>query len=327
MQDDTTQILKDFLLSHKEENIIEAADIRLSSEEYQRRLFGKVIEDWITASGKRCLKFEWQEDRTTNHESYTEMDICVQCEEDKIKVQRGKTWTFDGQYLLLKVWKKWEMDFLENFGCRSTTYLCTGYQLKLVNDVISPRVGTNNGRIVKILAKAIRGVVAIHIWGLGESKDKKSSSSSSPNQMGRGSGPSKVENASSGKEGERKRPQGQDKSESRILGVSHLSTVGLASQSVRVWFIDPSGSRSFNSSPVSDNVEVGVNRDCNAMGVVMISLEEGQGSGVGLHSKRTENLDPPNAGGSKADVHDNINGLQNLTKSLPLLPSPEPLCD
>ncbi|CAA0826821.1 Unknown protein [Striga hermonthica] len=91
-----------------------------------------------------------------------------QCEEDKLKVLKGKTWTFDGQYLILKEWRKGETDFRDDelkvdlwvqihklllHLISAETGVKIGKLFSNVLDVVAPDARSNDGRIVKILAE------------------------------------------------------------------------------------------------------------------------------------------------------------------------------
>ncbi|CAA0823263.1 Unknown protein [Striga hermonthica] len=95
--------------------------------------------------------------------------LIFQLEEDKSRILNGRVWSFDGQYLLLKEWKKGETEFkkeellvdlwvqihnLTLHWISTETGVKAGNVFDSIKDVIIPNSGNNflNGNVVRILA-------------------------------------------------------------------------------------------------------------------------------------------------------------------------------
>ncbi|CAA0819402.1 Unknown protein [Striga hermonthica] len=140
MEDDLTDKLKKFRLSDKEGSglVVEDEDFATGLEECQLSLIGKIF-------GEKRVNFDLAE--------------------DKDKILYGKTWSFDGQYLLLKEWSPASPNFTEEdekikiwvqvhhlplHWITAAIGVKIGKMIGKVLDVSLPGLGSPNGMLLKI---------------------------------------------------------------------------------------------------------------------------------------------------------------------------------
>ncbi|CAA0833793.1 Unknown protein, partial [Striga hermonthica] len=161
-------------LSDKEGDEVELldTDIALGLHECQLSLIGKSYgEKRINFNGlKTTLSGIWitKEPFTIKNLGGNKFQFLFQNEEDKEKILNGKTWSFDGQYLLLKNWDPTNLDFqkeeevikiwvqiinLPLHWISADSGLKIGRKIGRVLDVLLPGAGNSNGQIMKILVE------------------------------------------------------------------------------------------------------------------------------------------------------------------------------
>ncbi|CAA0832633.1 Unknown protein [Striga hermonthica] len=166
--------MKRFEFSDKERSGIEisSSDIELGVPECWLSLLGKIVGEKKASIGglRNTMGLVW---RTAKPFSIRALEpnlfqFLFQSEEDKAKVLKGKAWTFDGQYLLLKEWKKDDTQFHERdmkvelrvqihnlplHWLSAETGIKVGKLFSNILDVIPPGPGVSNNKIVKILVE------------------------------------------------------------------------------------------------------------------------------------------------------------------------------
>ncbi|KAK6160117.1 hypothetical protein DH2020_003498 [Rehmannia glutinosa] len=172
MARDLVDRLKSFSLSieEKDEILLEKKDIIKRKEESERSLIGKLYgEKRVNFVGFRStVSAIWQ-----TKERFTVREVGVNLyqfiffsQEDKIRVLRGKTWSFDGLYLVLKEWAE---DILEKTDQLNSVELWVqvwnlpyfwigvetgrkiGKKFDNILDVLVPETGSSKGMFIKIL--------------------------------------------------------------------------------------------------------------------------------------------------------------------------------
>ncbi|CAA0814576.1 Unknown protein, partial [Striga hermonthica] len=169
MDAEITEKLRKFELSDKEKlgAQLSDTDVEPSLQECERSLIGLVVgEKKVNIGGiKTTMGIIW---RTSKPFSIRILGLNLfqfmfQSDEDKIKVLRGKTWSFDGQYMLLNesLFKEEEMKVelwvqVHNLPIHWISHeigIKVGKLFGKVQNVIVLGVGGLNGRVVKILAE------------------------------------------------------------------------------------------------------------------------------------------------------------------------------
>ncbi|KAK6136615.1 hypothetical protein DH2020_029648 [Rehmannia glutinosa] len=173
MEQDIVDRIKNFTLTtdEKEEIALEEKDVSKSKAECARSLLGKSFgSKKINFAGLRnTLLNIWQtRDPLTVREIGNNLfQFIFQNQEDKNRVLKGKTWTFDNQYLLLREWSE---DILEKVESINTVELWVqiwnlpfhwisldtgrkiGKKFSFVSDVNIPDAGNIKGMHIRILA-------------------------------------------------------------------------------------------------------------------------------------------------------------------------------
>ncbi|CAA0832273.1 Unknown protein [Striga hermonthica] len=128
-----------------------------------------MVRKKINFSGlKDTLSGLWRTQKpfTVRLVGYNLFQFVFQSEEDKRKILQGKTWSFDGQYILLKEWSStsinWQDEAKINLWIQihglplhwisEDTGLKIGKLFEQVSDVYVPDFGSISGRWIKILA-------------------------------------------------------------------------------------------------------------------------------------------------------------------------------
>ncbi|CAA0840589.1 Unknown protein, partial [Striga hermonthica] len=166
--------LQNFKLSEREEGGISITDDDISAgiQECSQSLFGRIYgEKRVNFTGMRnTLQTVWQTQKpvTARALGHNQFQFIFQTEEDKKRVLTGKTWSFDGQYLLLKEWNPTEEGRTEEADTiqlwvqiwdlplhwvSAEIGLKVGKLFKEVLDVVVPDMGVYGGRLVKILVE------------------------------------------------------------------------------------------------------------------------------------------------------------------------------
>lgn len=150
---------------------LEPSDIQISHEECKRSLVGKVFGDKkANFTGlKNTLNGIWN---TSKPFKISELknnlfQFIFESEQDKMKIFNGRSWIFDGQYLILKQWSE-ELNVQSESFQRTLIWiqvwnlpahwlsLNAGFRFNNmfedVVDVLIPETGSKNGRHKKILA-------------------------------------------------------------------------------------------------------------------------------------------------------------------------------
>ncbi|CAA0808754.1 Unknown protein [Striga hermonthica] len=173
MDSDIIDKLKNFDLSTKEDVGVTLSndDICLGIKECSRSLIGKIHGDKrINFNGlKETLSHIWrtQQPFTVRLVGYNIFQFAFQSEEDKQKVLLGKTWSFDGQYTILKEWTanhiNWQneakVDLWVQIHGLPLHWISVDTGLKIgkifddVKDVYVPDSGSITGRWIIILAQ------------------------------------------------------------------------------------------------------------------------------------------------------------------------------
>ncbi|CAA0832556.1 Unknown protein, partial [Striga hermonthica] len=110
--DDLSSRLGYFSLSEREVNVVDIAqrDIKMSDDECQRSLFGKVVGDRIAGwfGVKRAMSQIWRLSKPMEVKelSPTFFQFIFQSREDKDRVAGGSNWSFENQYLILSEWAR-----------------------------------------------------------------------------------------------------------------------------------------------------------------------------------------------------------------------------
>ncbi|CAA0817405.1 Unknown protein [Striga hermonthica] len=171
MAEDLTDKLRKFKLSEKEEKGLEISnvDIEEGMKECQLSLLGKIYgEKKANYNGlKATLNNIW----VTKNQFFIKnigpnlFQFTFQSKEDKERILQGKSWTFDGQYILLKDWKPENQEFLEEdekvkiwvqihdlplHWITKDLGLKKGGIIGRVVDVLVPSAESSNGHILKV---------------------------------------------------------------------------------------------------------------------------------------------------------------------------------
>ncbi|KAK6148447.1 hypothetical protein DH2020_019359 [Rehmannia glutinosa] len=172
MAADLESKLRSFSLSdsEKSELVIVESDISSSLEECQRSLFGRIF------GSKRAnffgLKTTFSNIWPVSHSfsvkeiGFNFFQFIFSSKDDSKKVLRGKTWSFDNQYIVLKEWSE-SLDFSPSLfkdiemwiqvWNLPVHWLCSDVGLKIgktfskVSDVCIPESGSARGRCIKLL--------------------------------------------------------------------------------------------------------------------------------------------------------------------------------
>ncbi|CAA0811789.1 Uncharacterized mitochondrial protein AtMg01250, partial [Striga hermonthica] len=170
--EDLSSRLKNFSLSNRESLLVDIAqnDIKISDEECQNSLFGKVIGDRIASWNgvTRTMSQIWRlrqpmevKELGTNY-----FQFIFQCKEDKDRVAKGINWSIDNQYLLLTEWKTglspshpifqelpiWVQVFNVPLNWISSEVgLKIGKIFPRVNNVVVVGAGSHGGKILRLL--------------------------------------------------------------------------------------------------------------------------------------------------------------------------------
>ncbi|CAA0843064.1 Unknown protein [Striga hermonthica] len=174
MEQDIVDQMHRFALSDKESSGIEISDTDAEPGvlECSLSLIGKIVGEKKASIGglRTMMGMIWKTGRLFSIRvlDHNLFQFLFQSEEDITKVLKGKAWTFDGQYLLLKEWKKDDIDFkagemkialwvqihnLPLHWLSAEIGIKVGKLFSSVEDVIAPGTGSSNGRFVKILAE------------------------------------------------------------------------------------------------------------------------------------------------------------------------------
>ncbi|KAK6121118.1 hypothetical protein DH2020_045144 [Rehmannia glutinosa] len=173
MDQDNSYKLKSFSLSREEkgEIVLEEEDIAICKAECERSLIGRIF-------GTKKVNFMGIKNTTASiwqtKESFSVREIGVNLyqfvffsEEDKIRVLKGKTWSFDNQYLILREWAENIMESIDTLNkvelwiqvwnlphhwTGTKTGIKIGKKFEGCIDVIVPETGSSKGRFIKILA-------------------------------------------------------------------------------------------------------------------------------------------------------------------------------
>ncbi|KAK6157964.1 hypothetical protein DH2020_005278 [Rehmannia glutinosa] len=156
----------------KEEIALEEQDVFRSKAECTRSLIGKIF-------GTRKVNFTGLRNTMSSiwhtKETFTVREIGMNLfqfvfysQEDKLKVLKGKTWTFDNQYLILR---EWSDDALDKIGTMNSVEMWIqiwnvpyhwlsvetgrkiGSKFLSISDIFIPDTGNIKGRHIKILAE------------------------------------------------------------------------------------------------------------------------------------------------------------------------------
>ncbi|GER32678.1 RNA-directed DNA polymerase [Striga asiatica] len=157
MEDVLMEKMRKFKLSDKEENglQIEEEDFALALKDCKQSLIGKVYGDKkINFSGlKATLRNIWvtQKQFSMRNIGTNLFQFIFQTVEDKLKVLHGKTWSFDGQYLLLKEWDPNATDFTrEEEKIKIRMGLKIGGIIGKVLNVQTPGAGSPHGNLIQV---------------------------------------------------------------------------------------------------------------------------------------------------------------------------------
>ncbi|GER38816.1 RNA-directed DNA polymerase (reversetranscriptase)-related family protein [Striga asiatica] len=173
MEQDITEKLQKFTLSDREKSRVRLSDedIEPGLQECNLSLIGKIVGDKKVNMGglKTTMGVIWRTSRPFSVRilGHNHFQFLFHAEEDKAKVLRGKNWSFDNQYLLLKEWKKGETDFKDEelkvalwvqvhnlplHWISEETGAKIGKVFDRIHDIAIPGAGSVNGKIVRILA-------------------------------------------------------------------------------------------------------------------------------------------------------------------------------
>ncbi|CAA0841416.1 Unknown protein [Striga hermonthica] len=159
------------LLEKEQKGItLSEADVELGVQECALSIIGRIVgEKKVSVGGlKTTMGVAWRTSRPFSIRvlGQNEYQFLFQSREDKEKVLKRKTWNFDGQYMILKDWKKGETEFKEEeikvelwvqihklplHWISMETGMRVGQFFGKVKDVVVPLAGSVNGRVIKIL--------------------------------------------------------------------------------------------------------------------------------------------------------------------------------
>ncbi|CAA0814779.1 Unknown protein, partial [Striga hermonthica] len=167
-----TTRLQRFSLSQREENItdLDPTNIRLSSDECKRSLFGKIVGDRKAHlfGLKRTMEQIWQlkHPLTIRELEPSFFQFIFDSETEKSRVATGRNWSFENQYLILKEWQDdlsadhdcfTEMDMWVQVSNVPLNWLCSevglkiGRSFKKVKNVTICTGNGNCGRYLRLL--------------------------------------------------------------------------------------------------------------------------------------------------------------------------------
>ncbi|CAA0806460.1 Unknown protein [Striga hermonthica] len=170
MESDLADKLDKFKLSEKEEEDVELLvdNIAPGLRECQLSLIGQSYGDKRNNFNglQRTLNNIWitRKPFKIRPLGFNKYQFMFELEEDRDRILQGKSWTFDGQYLLLKLWHPQQLDFSEEEKViKVWVHLINlllhwtivdsawkiGKKLGKVLDVQVPRTGNNNIEVTK----------------------------------------------------------------------------------------------------------------------------------------------------------------------------------
>ncbi|CAA0831590.1 Unknown protein, partial [Striga hermonthica] len=170
--EDLAQKLRVVSLSDRENNLtnIEKGDIKISNEECNRSLFGKVIGDrrasWVGIKRSMTNIWKLQQALEIKELGPNYFQFIFQNKEDLLRVSKGTNWIFDNQYLILAEWRNdlsishniftelniWVQAFNVPLNWLSTEVgLKIGGVFKKVNNVVVVGAGSHGGRLMRLL--------------------------------------------------------------------------------------------------------------------------------------------------------------------------------
>ncbi|CAA0816296.1 Unknown protein [Striga hermonthica] len=173
MESDLIEKLQKFDLSTKEDNGVTLSndDISPGIQECSRSLIGKIHgikrANFNGLKETLCNIWRTQQPFSIRLVGYNLFQFVFQSEEDKNKIFLGKTWSFDGQYIILKEWStnsiNWEEEAKVDLWVQihglplhwitEDTGLKIGKLFANVKDVFVPDFGSITGRWIKILVQ------------------------------------------------------------------------------------------------------------------------------------------------------------------------------
>ncbi|CAA0831099.1 Unknown protein, partial [Striga hermonthica] len=174
MDQDISSKLQRFILSDKEEGglVLSVDDIAIGMQDCSLSLIGKIFgEKNVNFSGlKTTISSIWVTDKpfSIRNLGNNKFQFLFQFEQDRDRILEGKTWNFDGQYLLLKPWNSENNEFSEEdeiikiwvqilnlplHWLSADTGVKLGRMLGKVLDVQVPGIGNYHGQNMNILVQ------------------------------------------------------------------------------------------------------------------------------------------------------------------------------
>ncbi|GER52813.1 aldehyde dehydrogenase 5F1 [Striga asiatica] len=167
MEQDISELLLKIKISKKEDENVELSEVDIAQglRECQLSLIGQFYgEKQINFSGMMTtLTGIWaRKPFKVRNLGENKFQFIFQAEEDKEKILSGKTWSFDGQYLLLKNWNPEDLTFSEEELCIRIWVQVWNLPLHWMSMEAGAKIGQKIGRVINVImpgAGSVKGQV------------------------------------------------------------------------------------------------------------------------------------------------------------------------